>query len=66
MRYGILSLTASQHLFGNKDHEGVHVKYEPHPRWMGAVKVWRESDGVYIGGYVSVGPDGIIDTEGKR
>ncbi len=66
MRTGTLSARASIKFFGDKEQEGLQVSYEPHPTWMGATKVYRESDNAYIGGYVSVGPDGIIDDEGRR
>ncbi len=65
MRYGTLSAKASEQLFGNKGQEGMRVHYDPHPTWYGAIKVYRDSDGAFIGGYVSVGPDGIIDSEGR-
>jgi hypothetical protein len=65
MRTGVLSLEASKRLFGKLNQEGLAVRYELHPSWMGAVKVYRLSDGACIGGYVSVGPDGIIDDEGR-
>lgn len=65
MRYGTLSERGAEKLIDGEDATGLRVRYEPHPTWMGARNVWRHSNGQYIGGYVEVGPEGIIDAEGE-
>jgi hypothetical protein len=67
MRYGIMSAQGAKRL---GIPQGTPVKYElhidhypesTHPSSSEvALKVWQEKDDVYVGGYVSIGPDGII------
>lgn len=62
MKRGVLSEKCADRLFGDKEQAGVRVRYELHPKSTDmALKVYREDDGMFLGGYVSVGDDGIIE-----